>query len=133
MSELLKVLDMTELEQWEYLISRSRIREMCDNQLDSYCAAKYKRRVLATLAFRLRDEAVGVQIEGIVPNYFDEKTPRIPFKETLFRWYKARRLIDEKLKTHFYPGNTEAWWREQAQPIHWIVAALIAQEKTDGE
>lgn len=60
--------------------------------------------LLAALAFRLRDKAVKKYIQG---------------------WHTAR----QKVSHHLGCGIGSLWWMEEAQPIHWIAAALLALEK----
>lgn len=104
--ELLAVLGVSEDEQWGFLCSQKRIQEICGNQLDVFCQKKYKRRVLADLAFRLRDETVYLRKIEIVFEH-----------------------CEGKIRNHRNPSQKYfIWWIEQAKPIHWIIAALIAKE-----
>ena len=106
--EVLAMLNMAEAEQWEFLISCPKIQEMCGNQLDAYCQPKYKRKTLADLAFRMRDETVSL------PDY---------------QWAKATKYVYEYIlsdaATNYYLAAS--FFADKAQPIHWIAAALIAQ------
>ena len=99
-------LGMSEEKQWAFICSLQKIQEMCDNQLDVHCQAKYKRRVLADLAFRLRDET-------------DRKRYWTAAREVWLHCSKGGIILSDLW--------TE-WWIEKAQPIHWIAAALQAKE-----
>ncbi len=61
---------------------------------------------LADLAFRLRDEVVNSS----------NLWPEI--------WNEALRLVARKYKK----TQKDEWFVDSAQPIHWIIAALIAKE-----
>jgi hypothetical protein len=98
--ELLSVLDMTEDKQWKWIVKRDDIQKLCDNQLDEDCHFRYKRRVLADLAFRKRDEAVK--------------------KYGLKYWLLASQRVADKAFIVYK-------WKWCSQPIHWIIAALIAK------
>ena len=112
MTNLLKVLDMNEDFQWNFLVSHQGIQELCEHQLDAFCQKKFKRRILADLAFRLRDEW-----------------------SKAGAFYSAMLDIQEYLKIEKYTSRramSYKFWAMQASPIHWIIAALIAKDK-EGE
>ena len=115
--ELLAVLDMDEDFQWNFLIARQDIQEMCQNQLDAWCESKYKRRVLADLAFQLRDE-IG---NGMM---FDDLNRQ-------FEVYK--KVLGKRAENPQIPQQDHfaVWWILHSKPIHWIIAALIAKEKAN--
>ena len=117
--ELLAVLDMDEDFQWNFLIARQDIQEMCQNQLDAWCESKYKRRVLADLAFQLRDEAMR--------EYSDNWA--------LACWYVQQWIGFHKIETYESPDldgllNADHEILSKS-PIVWIIAALIAKDKED--
>lgn len=99
--ELLAVLDMSEEEQKQWLH-------------DNFLNREYYYPSLADLAFRLRDEAV------LLDN---------------FPWACAEvynYAHNYKLGPNEVPAPTTLmwiWFANQARPIHWIIAALIAKEK----
>lgn len=66
------------------------------------------RRVLADLAFRLRDEVANgkAKIAG----------------GDLSAWYAGLKVVEG------YLNETDAWLMHRSRPIEWIVAALIAKE-----
>lgn len=101
--KLLAVLVLSEDDQWKFLIARQDIQEMCQSQLDEWSQPKYKRMVLADLAFRLRDEAVESLGEAA--------------------WHKTVVIVCG------YMWKDTAWFKNYAKPIHWIIAALIAKGK----
>lgn len=99
--ELLAVLDMPEKEQWSWaLVNKHR---------NTY------RESLADLAFRLRDEAVDKKLKCFMSDC----------------WYMA---LQDVYEYEFERGRTEPkiheadWLVAVGQPIHWIIAALIAKE-----
>ena len=103
--KLLAVLDMTEEEQTSYLI------EVAENNLDDEWWNKYfyGHISLADLAFRMRDEANRLKTLKYAQRKVWEKT----------EYEKAQ---------PFKPMNPMVWWLDFSQPIHWIIAALIAKE-----
>lgn len=115
MTDLLKVLDMSEDFQWNFLVSHQDIQELCEHQLDAFCQKKFKRRILADLAFRLRNEVKG--------------------SEGHEKWVKSTQKVFE----YIHPGNSNnlysvaAYFCDKAQPINWIIAALIAKEGKENE
>lgn len=102
-ADLLKVLDMSEDFQWNFLVGHKGIQEMCQNQLDAFCQTKHKRRVLADLAFRLRDEVVE--------------------KDWVAWQIGSARVWGATHESEYNPGK----FGNRAKPIHWIIAALIAK------
>lgn len=101
MNDLLKVLDLTEEEQKDWLWNNKLIHE--DESL-------------ADLAFRLRDEAVKLS-----PVCFQKARAKIYYQ--VYYYPIGERVLQSK---NFL--CTAEWWLEEAQPIHWIIAALIAKE-----
>ena len=100
--ELLSVLGMTEEEQWDWLVDNPESEFWPD-------AIFYgeRERYIADLAFRLRDEVI---------------------KTNIHKYIKAKLIITEymsKIKKKTWLYSTEA------QPIHWIIAALIAKEQSE--
>ncbi len=65
------------------------------------------KKSLADLAFRLRDEAI------------EDKGD--------MAWHKAT------LKICGYMRESSIWFKNYGQPIHWILAAMLAKGKEDGE
>lgn len=119
--ELLAVLDMPEEKQWTYLAKKGLMSHSWEDAQDikleiptwrweSSFGRKVKdkfRAVLADLAFRLRDEAV-VEYEG--------------------SWGQATSLVYKYITGAKDKLLTGAWFLCTAQPIHFIIAALIAKE-----
>lgn len=62
---------------------------------------------LATLAFRLRDEAV---------------------KKDSYIWTEACVNVFRKVCSDWDERSFDVWWQDNSRPIHWIIAALIAKE-----
>ena len=109
--ELLAVPDLTEEEQWAFL------RKYVDPvyEMGSYCPT-HRKMYLADLAFRLRDEANDdvALLEGQRWVY-------------LAHHYKSEHWDDFKKTTSF--AESQCWFGyKEAQPIHWIIAALIAKK-----
>ena len=104
MSEILDLLDMSEEEQIEW-ISRN-----CAGWCYSCC--------LADFAFRLRDEADDEKLmEGQIEVFIAVHYKRLP--------NHAKKFI----RTHPAREEIRSWFgSKEAQPIHFIVAALIAKE-----
>ena len=98
--ELLSVLDMSEDEQWHFLVHKDNgyISTKTQEELSS------KKISLADLAFRTRDEA--------------GKNDAVYWEQAIYRVYKK--------SAHRDYDNIFCWFTEFAQPIHWIIAALIA-------
>lgn len=65
------------------------------------------RESTADLAFRLRDEVID--------------------KYGVYAWREAK----EVMGLFGNKRTTDKWWQEFAQPIYWIVAALLAKEKVN--
>lgn len=117
--ELLAVLDMEEESKWEWLYKYADENDLLGIEpWHNFCITWKMSDVvlikcsLADLAFRLRDEAV-------------EKHP--------FGWQPAKYKVGEKVwgGYHDYIRDHGSVWDEQAQPIHFIIAALIAKEQAD--
>ena len=104
--ELLSVLGMSETEQRKWAWNTAQL-EIC--QILKITEIEFNRLSLADLVFRLRDEAIKL------PNYL---------------WAKATKLVYEYTNpasaTNFYLAAS--YFADKAQPIHWIIAALIAKE-----
>jgi len=102
--ELLKVLDMSEEEQFKWL-------RLYGYKLHYTSDVIYNEMQMAHLAFRLRDEA----------NVF-------MFGDELFMIF----YNTEYFKNKDY--DTFALWQasKECKPIHWIIAALIAKGEKDG-
>jgi len=115
MNDLLKVLDISEDEQFEYLENTGII------DLNKTCFYKDygntytidKKGTLADLSFRLRDKVVkNIDI-------------------SLEVWAKALRKV---FLTEFKGGSEItmlSWYVNCAKPIHWVIAALIAKQSKD--
>lgn len=77
---------------------------------ETYCQLCSCRISLADLAFRLRDEVKG--------------------SEGMNAWVKATKKVFEhinpKANSNYY--LTASYFVDNAKPIHWIIAALIAKE-----
>jgi hypothetical protein len=110
--ELLAVLTMPEKEQAKKLAKL--YSQDNDGNLIFYPVEKIAQRTfLADLAFRLRDE-----IWSDYP----------PFTDKQHCWYNALTEINKKIHTSHWLGGEKSWWMEYAQPIHWIIAALVAKQ-----
>ena len=109
--ELLSVLDMTEEEQYEW------VSQYCkDNYIDNEITISHPNLgfddyeiecSLADLAFRMRDEADKARLTLARIEVFKAIKEPVHFEEAKYLEY---------------------WWNSYAQPIHWIIAALIAKE-----
>jgi hypothetical protein len=102
--ELLSILDLTgdEQETWVY---KNILKYEAGGLGHNYKG--FPIHTLADLAFRMRDETV--------KSY----------------WGSARVRVFRAIKdvAHFGAAKyLEQWWDRYAQPIHWIIAALIAKE-----
>ena len=108
MNDLLKVLDMSEKEQYIWLFGAGIIHHhpTNENQIES----------LADLSFRLRGEiAVSHDIQWAYAEVYNKAGG-----------YKLR-----PYETHDPTTIMWIWYATRAKPIHWIIAALIAKEKED--
>jgi len=107
--ELLTVLDMPE-EKWLRAIATFAYHSRKDSEILADFHREYKcgymETSLADLAFRLRDEV----IQTLGKDYWRDAWEEI--------WIKIKGLTRENYMWGFY----------KAQPIHWIIAALIAKE-----
>lgn len=107
MSDLLKVLDMTEEEQITWLAGEGVVK------LTGKVGQMIPVESLADLAFRLRDEA-RADLRG-----------EIDFRKGMAKVYYTVHKLPENSVAVF---SIYIWFVEEAKPIHWIVAALIAKE-----
>ena len=109
--ELLKVLDMSEDEQWGWLIYN---RAKYGYVLFQDClSGNSKRMAIADLAFRLRDEAIMLK--------------EFPF--LMARVYNhAHGYKPNKGEIHAPIMMMWIWFAGYAKPIHWVIASLIAKE-----
>lgn len=106
--KILKVLDMNEDEQWEWLEDNGYIdwNKACFCKSYEYTYIFNKKGTLADLAFRLRDEV-------------DNKL-----------WITGTQAVF----THLLPGysnnvySVATYFSDTAKSIYWILAALIAKE-----
>jgi len=85
--------------------------------LINVCKERMPRVSLADLAFRLRDEAIKLS-----PICFQQARAKIYYKVYYYLKGESELVSKEFL-------CTAEWWIEEAKPIHWIIAALIAKEK----
>ena len=110
--KLLKVLDLSEKKQHEWLINNSLIE------------SKYGRFpwsvVLADLAFRLRDEVINEDVKSSIDCWWCEAS------------YEVYLYVigEENEKDEI---GLDTWFSMRAKPIHWIIAALIAKELSKGK
>ena len=114
--KLLAVLDMTEEEQYCWVMNNfpdEGWKPFPDDEDDSCIriAKSQYSRITADLAFKMRDEAV--------------KTKAYKYAQRLV-WERT----EYKNAQPFKPMNPQVWWLDMSQPIHWIIAALIAQEQS---
>ena len=101
--KLLAVLDLSEDEQWEWLWKNRQLTHISWNMTAT------RNMILADLAFRLRDEVF-------------QKGQRYAYNNALEEVYEYEKELDKK-------GTDKAGWGIYwSQPIHWIIAALIAKE-----
>lgn len=102
--KLLKVLDLSEEEQMQWLLDNSITDgSLAVSQVSSKIVGRWINIELADLAFRLRDEAVGKDWVG---------------------WQiGSARVWNVTHKSDYNPGK----FGNRAKPIHWIIAALIAK------
>ena len=112
MNDLLKILDMSEDEQWEWCVKNVKEKTIGES--------------LADLAFRLRDKAVS--------KYYNNwcKAKEIVW---LHKNTDAQRYVDivdglDGADDRII-GRRAIFFSNQAKPIHWIIAALIAKEKAN--
>jgi 23S rRNA A2030 N6-methylase RlmJ len=107
--ELLAVLDMTEKKQISWLKNlyyKNEESGKYDFLIDFYMDSES----LADLAFRRRD-----------------KVDLVEFERATFRVCKKIK------KKEVLSNEKDGWWILKAQPIHWIIAALIAEELAKGD
>ncbi len=110
MNDLLKVLDMSEEEQvsWlcNYIYHHEKGADYWHNFLNRHIS-------LADLAFRLRDDLV----------------KQAPYSMR-YAWENALEEVYQYEKELNKEGTDKAGWGlDWSQPIHWIIAALIAKNK----
>lgn len=111
-TKLLSVLNMPEANQWKFLgeanlvsiITAGRYEQILRTE-GSRQAKTMKRQILADLAFRMRDEAEKDYLGLAIFDVFGHLKPN---------WYAYKEIFD--------------WLLHEAQPIHWILAALIAKQ-----
>ncbi len=114
--ELLAVLDMDEEEQLKWLINRDIIK---NHWVTTGSQNPIIDESLADLAFRMRDEAVKEC----------DKTKKAFIFQAFIRVYAYSANID--LKNDYTLADSldmEYWVTLYAQPIHWIIAALIVEK-----
>ena len=110
--DLLKVLHMSENEQWEWCVWRKNINAVGES--------------LADLAFRLRDEAVRdckkhnawCQAKELV---WLADAPNAKQYKKLAETYNLSESVNKVIQ------RREVYFANRAKPIHWIIAALIAK------
>ena len=113
---LLKVLDMPEVEQWEWLHSWVRAKYFKENSAYYVWFSGDIKRASADHAFRLRDEVL---------------------KKEKF-WYGNLHIVychvkNMNINYDITPGTLSQYFLFEAKPIHWIIAALIAKEKANAD
>lgn len=132
MTDLLKVLDMSEEEQVEFFYIKGYrqlvdtfpvggLRIKCNDSNEiisvkhSQSKLRFDKRALADLAFRLRDEVI--------------------VEQGTMAWFNALFDLNEyvggskKYTTPSMPFDEDRWLCYYGKPIHWIIAALIAKDK----
>ncbi len=106
MNDKLKVLDMSEEEQLEWLIEKGITDgSLARSQVTHKIVSRWIRIEFADLAFRFRDEAISNPYlhDAMIDVHQAVEGPQ-----------------DRKMNFIF--------WSMRAKPIHWILAALIAKE-----
>ncbi len=117
--ELLAVLDLPEDEQLGFLNNLRQNRQLTISFYGFHCQpdgkfrmSDWNRGLLADLAFRPRDEAVMLK----------------SFQWTAAEVYnKAHHFGLKESETHAPTMMVWVWFATHAQPIHWIIASLIAK------
>lgn len=100
-----------ERKQIEWLCANNIMRhKKCPETFIGDAASNKPTESLADLAFRLRDEVVD-----------DESC-------SWDCWKKALKAVYQKAKSKEVLDYLWDWWVDLSQPIHWIVASLIAKE-----
>jgi hypothetical protein len=110
--ELLAVLDLPEEEHLmavAKLAWRSRKKSSILADFHREYKGGYMDTSLADLAFRLRDEAVS----------------DLPERNAAEKWESALKAVCKHIGIYL---PIDEWFVDHAQPIHWIIAALIAKE-----
>lgn len=107
-TELLKVLDMSEDEQWKFITNQP-LGIISGLMAFDWNEPENRRVILADLAFRLRDENLYKHSESLqmVHEYVD---------------YGGNRMYSST------PAGALSWFCFSAKPIHWIITALVAKE-----
>ena len=113
MNDLLKVLDMSEDEQWKWLWENRQLTHIGWNMTAT------RNMILADLAFRLRDESMRENSDNWA----------------LACWYVQQWISFHKIETYESPDldgllNADHEILSKS-PIHWIITARIAKEKED--
>jgi len=112
-ADLLKVLDMSEGMQRDWCIENKLL-----NMLPYTECARYES--LADLAFGLRDETKHLSYGG----QFFAARELICCKVS--GWYEREQK--EEGRTHSSLHDAGVWFTREAQPIHWVIASLIAKQ-----
>jgi hypothetical protein len=107
--QLLKVLDLTEEEQFDFVV-RQPLGIISGFMAFDWHEPENRKSLLADLAFRLRDET---------PNFGVGC-------DQVWRWLREKYSKDGKNREVVL--GTNIYFYYYAQPIHWIIAALIAKE-----
>ena len=125
--ELLKVLDMSEDEQYNWLWKRATTFGFDLKWIDftvplsnpAYACSVKKDTImhLADLAFRLRDEVIAEDDKSDIDCYWCEAS----YEVYLY-------VIGEKNEMDTKEG-LDTWFSMRAKPIHWIIASLIAKNE----
>ena len=106
---LLKVLDMDNVKQFQWLLNKN---IACDNLVRSQVTNKivphWIKFELGHLAFRMRNQ-------GLQSPY----------------WQRALLDVHQKVEGPHNRTMNYGFWFLRAEPIHWIIAALIANESED--
>lgn len=113
--ELFAVLDMSKDEQYRWCW-----RNTCtENGL-----IKVQWYFLEDLAFRLRDEVKGS--EGHEAVNIGQRV----VSDYVFNLPGNRPTYEQSVKNARFEEDYKSWYADQAKPIHWIIAALIAKGET---
>jgi len=128
--ELLSVLDLPKDEQFHALYRRGLIDEADYKAVISTISLTKERPSAKEMneAVEQRDKLIGTVFADLAFRRRDE----VSLKDMAAGVYK----VAQKLKSSDVQLSTEhitTWFGYTAQPIHWIIAALIAKELTKGE
>ena len=107
--KLLAVLGMSEDEQWKWCILHN---------------IKFVGESLADCAFRLRDEVKGS--EGHEAVNIGQRV----VSDYVFNLPGNRPTYEQSVKNARFEEDYKSWYADQAKPIHWIIASLIAKGET---